>query len=65
MVFKPLANGVLISGEPIKEKYQGIHPAPDCPACPHHSVKRQMFQVLACDEIGMCLTSSLAMTPVA
>jgi 5-methyltetrahydrofolate--homocysteine methyltransferase len=55
----------LTSEELIKEKYQGIRPAPGYPACPDHSVKRQMFQVLACDEIGMGLTESLAMTPAA
>jgi 5-methyltetrahydrofolate--homocysteine methyltransferase len=55
----------LSSEELIKEKYQGIRPAPGYPACPDHSVKRQMFEVLACDEIGMGLTESLAMTPAA
>ena len=55
----------LSSEELIKEKYQGIRPAPGYPACPDHSVKRQMFEVLACHEIGMGLTESLAMTPAA
>jgi 5-methyltetrahydrofolate--homocysteine methyltransferase len=55
----------LSSEELIKEKYQGIRPAPGYPACPDHSVKRRMFEVLACDEIGMGLTESLAMTPAA
>jgi 5-methyltetrahydrofolate--homocysteine methyltransferase len=59
------ANEALSSEELIKEKYQGIRPAPGYPACPDHSVKHAMFQVLACDEIGMCLTESLAMTPAA
>ena len=59
------ASEALTSEELIKEKYQGIRPAPGYPACPDHSVKRQMFQVLACDEIGMGLTESLAMTPAA
>jgi 5-methyltetrahydrofolate--homocysteine methyltransferase len=59
------ATEALTSGELIKEKYQGIRPAPGYPACPDHSVKRQMFEVLACDEIGMALTESLAMTPAA
>ena len=49
----------------IAEKYRGIRPAPGYPACPDHSVKREMFRVLACDEIGMGLTESLAMTPAA
>jgi 5-methyltetrahydrofolate--homocysteine methyltransferase len=49
----------------IGEKYQGIRPAPGYPACPDHSVKRAMFDVLRADEIGMGLTESLAMTPAA
>ncbi len=49
----------------IREAYQGIRPAPGYPACPDHSVKQAMFEVLHCDEIGMCLTESLAMTPAA
>jgi 5-methyltetrahydrofolate--homocysteine methyltransferase len=49
----------------IAEKYQGIRPAPGYPACPDHSVKRELFALLHCDEIGMGLTESLAMTPAA
>jgi 5-methyltetrahydrofolate--homocysteine methyltransferase len=49
----------------IKEKYQGIRPAPGYPACPDHSAKQAMFALLQCDEIDMGLTSSLAMTPAA
>jgi len=49
----------------IAEKYQGIRPAPGYPACPDHSVKRQMFELLGCADIGMGLTESLAMTPAA
>ena len=51
--------------ELIAEKYQGIRPAPGYPACPDHTVKRDMFTLLHCDEIGMGLTESLAMTPAA
>ena len=51
--------------ELIAEKYQGIRPAPGYPACPDHSVKKDMFAVLQCDEIGMHLTESMAMTPAA
>ena len=40
-------------------------PAPGYPACPDHRVKRQMFEGLKADEIGMGLTESLAMTPAA
>ena len=35
------------------------------PACPDHSVKRDLFRVLRAGEIGMGLTESLAMTPAA
>ena len=55
----------LSNEELIAEKYQGIRPAPGYPACPDHSVKRDMFALLHCDEIGMGLTESLAMTPAA
>jgi len=51
--------------ELIAEKYQGIRPAPGYPACPDHSAKRVMFEVLQCADIGMDLTESLAMTPAA
>lgn len=47
----------------IAEKYQGIRPAPGYPACPEHTVKRAMFDVLQPEEIGMQLTESLAMYP--
>jgi 5-methyltetrahydrofolate--homocysteine methyltransferase len=49
----------------IAEKYQGIRPAPGYPACPDHSVKKDMFALLRCEEIGMGITESLAMTPAA
>jgi len=49
----------------IAEKYQGIRPAPGYPACPDHSVKKDMFELLQAGDIGMALTSSLAMTPAA
>ena len=49
----------------IAEKYTGIRPAPGYPACPDHSVKRDMFELLQCADIGMGLTENLAMTPAA
>ena len=49
----------------VNEKYTGIRPAPGYPACPDHSAKQEMFDVLQCAEIGMGLTESLAMTPAA
>ncbi len=59
------ADEQLSNAELIAEKYRGIRPAPGYPACPDHGVKAEMFRVLACDEIGMGLTESLAMTPAA
>ena len=55
----------LSNEELIRENYQGIRPAPGYPACPDHSVKGPMFELLQCQEIGMGLTESLAMTPAA
>lgn len=49
----------------IAEKYRGIRPAPGYPACPDHSVKKTMFELLGCHDIGMGLTESMAMTPAA
>jgi 5-methyltetrahydrofolate--homocysteine methyltransferase len=49
----------------IKEKYQGIRPAPGYPACPDHLEKNTIFELLDARSIGMDLTSSLAMTPAA
>jgi len=51
--------------ELIAEKYKGIRPAPGYPACPDHSAKKEMFELLQCEDIGMGLTESLAMTPAA
>lgn len=49
----------------VAEKYRGIRPAPGYPACPDHSVKREMFELLQAHEIEMTLTESLAMMPAA
>jgi 5-methyltetrahydrofolate--homocysteine methyltransferase len=49
----------------VAERYRGIRPAPGYPACPDHSVKRELFRSLGCEEIGMTLTESLAMLPAA
>ncbi|WP_084824649.1 methionine synthase [Lampropedia cohaerens] len=58
------ASGESLSPEElIAEKYQGIRPAPGYPACPDHSPKNDMFEVLRAKEIGMYLTESLAMWP--
>ncbi len=55
----------LSNAEMIAERYQGIRPAPGYPACPEHVVKRDMFDVLDGDDIGMVLTESYAMYPAA
>ncbi len=47
----------------IKEKYQGIRPAPGYPACPDHTVKPDMFKLLQAEAIDMQLTESFAMYP--
>jgi 5-methyltetrahydrofolate--homocysteine methyltransferase len=59
------AQEALSSADLIAERYQGIRPAPGYPACPDHSVKRGLFALLHCEDIGMGLTDSLAMTPAA
>jgi 5-methyltetrahydrofolate--homocysteine methyltransferase len=59
------ADEALDNEQLIAEAYRGIRPAPGYPACPDHSVKRAMFEVLGAGEIGMGLTESLAMTPAA
>lgn len=51
--------------ELIKEKYQGIRPAPGYPACPDHTLKSELFKLLDAENaIGITLTESLAMLPV-
>ena len=49
----------------IAEKYRGIRPAPGYPACPDHSVKRGLFEILQAQDAGLGLTESMAMTPAA
>lgn len=59
------ADEALSNEQMIAEKYCGIRPAPGYPACPDHSVKKPMFDLLNCTDIGMSLTESLAMMPAA
>ena len=48
----------------ISEKYQGIRPAPGYPACPDHTEKKRLFELLdAENQIGIKLTESYAMYP--
>jgi len=53
----------LSNEELIKEKYQGVRPAPGYPACPDHTAKTDLFKALDAADIGMHLTESLAMFP--
>jgi 5-methyltetrahydrofolate--homocysteine methyltransferase len=58
--------GPKLSGEElIAEKYRGIRPAFGYPACPDHTPKRTLFELLDAPSIGMELTESFAMTPTA
>ena len=49
----------------IKEQYVGIRPAPGYPACPDHSIKEGLFELLGASEVGMSVTESMAMLPAA
>ena len=50
----------------IKEKYQGIRPAPGYPACPDHTEKTTLFKLLqATEKTGISLTEHFAMFPAA
>ena len=49
--------------EIIAEKYQGIRPAPGYPACPEHSHKQGIFQIIDAKKLGMELTENYAMIP--
>jgi 5-methyltetrahydrofolate--homocysteine methyltransferase len=53
----------LSATELIAEKYVGIRPAPGYPACPDHTVKSDLLAALKAQDIGLELTSSLAMSP--
>jgi 5-methyltetrahydrofolate--homocysteine methyltransferase len=52
-------------GELIAEKYRGIRPAAGYPACPDHTEKRTLFNLLGAEEHGIRLTESFAMLPAA
>ena len=50
--------------EIIREKYRGIRPAPGYPACPDHTEKRRLFDLLGAEAAtGITLTESFAMHP--
>jgi 5-methyltetrahydrofolate--homocysteine methyltransferase len=53
-----LSNDQLIS-----EDYSGIRPAPGYPACPDHTEKKLLFELLQAEKVGIKLTESYAMYP--
>ncbi|HEY3358540.1 MAG TPA: methionine synthase [Polyangia bacterium] len=55
----------LSNEELIAEKYRGIRPAFGYPACPDHTEKRALWELLGPDEVGITLTESFAMLPPA
>ena len=56
----------LTSEDLIKERYRGIRPAPGYPACPDHTEKRTLFDLLQVEKnAGIELTESMAMLPAA
>jgi 5-methyltetrahydrofolate--homocysteine methyltransferase len=57
-------NEALDNADLIREKYQGIRPAPGYPACPDHTEKRALFDLLRAESnAGITLTESYAMLP--
>ncbi|GAA0586110.1 methionine synthase [Paractinoplanes ferrugineus] len=61
--FEPDAQPVLADLH--AERFRGIRPALGYPASPDHSEKKDLFELLGTDEIGVALTESFAMTPAA
>ncbi|MGA2548611.1 MAG: methionine synthase [Burkholderiaceae bacterium] len=57
------ADEALDQADLIAEKYRGIRPAPGYPACPDHTVKSPLFELLGAADIGMSVTESFAMLP--
>lgn len=55
----------LTNEELIAEKYNGIRPAPGYPACPDHTEKKLIFELLQAQRVGIQLTESYAMYPAA
>ncbi len=51
--------------ELLAERFLGIRPAFGYPACPDHTEKRKLFDLLGADSAGLALTESFAMTPAA
>ena len=55
----------LSSEQLIEERFRGIRPAFGYPACPDHSEKAKLFELLGAEDAGISLTESFAMTPAA
>ena len=55
----------LSSEDLISEKFRGIRPAFGYPACPDHTEKRKLFDLLGAESVGIELTESFAMSPAA
>jgi 5-methyltetrahydrofolate--homocysteine methyltransferase len=55
----------LTADDLIRERYRGIRPAPGYPACPDHTEKLKLFDLIGARELGLELTDSMAMTPSA
>ena len=53
----------LTNQELIRERYDGIRPAPGYPACPDHSLKPVLFDMLGGEPAGVVLTDNFAMLP--
>ncbi len=53
----------LTNQELIRERYDGIRPAPGYPACPDHSLKPDLFRMLGGEPAGVTLTDNFAMLP--
>jgi 5-methyltetrahydrofolate--homocysteine methyltransferase len=51
--------------EILEEKYRGIRPAPGYPACPEHSEKKVIFDLLNPEKLSISLTENFAMYPAA
>ncbi|MEI7429479.1 MAG: methionine synthase [Betaproteobacteria bacterium] len=60
------ADETLDTAAMVREEYRGIRPAPGYPACPDHTAKGPLFEMLdAAGNAGMGITESFAMTPAA
>jgi 5-methyltetrahydrofolate--homocysteine methyltransferase len=55
----------LSSEELIAERFRGIRPAYGYPACPDHSEKQTLFQLLSAQDVGIALTETFATSPAA